>query len=174
MVVAVFFPSLMGVGIIASGLIMLSDLVLRLLPNRGRRRSHRVALGAYGVVAAIAAAAGQPVQRSELLDRVPRRRTTYAALAVAAAAAGTVIALSCTAAYRDASGLFHGSPWMLGIAIGVGAVLGAVAVLTVALAALGSRLPPPLARVVAGSGLGRLQIPVGAVPTVSRQRGRAP
>ena len=85
MVLAVFFPSLMGVGIIASGAVLLSDLVLRLLPNRGMRRSRRVALGAYGVVAAAAAAAGRTVRRSELLDRVPRRRTVYGMLAASAA-----------------------------------------------------------------------------------------
>jgi hypothetical protein len=171
MVLSVFFPSLMGVGIIASGAILLSDLVLKLLPNRGRRRSHRVAIGAYGVVAAAAAAAGQEVHRSQLLDRVPRRRagyTLFAALSVSTAAA---FASACIAAYRDELGLFHRSPWMIGIAIGSGVVLGALALLLGTLAALGARLPPPLAHLVATTSVGRLQIPKGSLPTIEHIRG---
>ncbi len=50
MIVAVFVPSLIGVGILVSGAILLSDLLRRYLPQGGLRRRHRVAMGAYHVV----------------------------------------------------------------------------------------------------------------------------
>ncbi|RPI24765.1 MAG: hypothetical protein EHM57_02355 [Actinobacteria bacterium] len=170
MVLAVFFPSLMGVGIIASGAVLVSDALRRLFPNRGRRRRHRVAVGAYGVVALAAAAAGQDVQRSGLLDRVPRRRAAYALLAVSAAGTATLIAAACAAAYADPLGLFYRSPWMIGIGTGFGAALGVLALLLAVLSALGRRLPAPMARLVATTSLGRLQIPPEAVPTIERTR----
>lgn len=169
MTVAVFFPSLMGVGIIASGMVLLSDLVMRALPNRGRRRSHRVALGAYGVVAAAAAAAGKPILRSHLLDRVPRRRAAYALGAVLAMAAGVAVAGACLAAHRDPIGVFHGSPWMTGIAVAAVAIAGLVTIPVTALAVLGDHLPRPLALLVTQTFLGRLQIPVEIVPTNERK-----
>ena len=39
----VFFPALMSAGILVSGVILLSDVVRRLMPNRGQRRRYRVA-----------------------------------------------------------------------------------------------------------------------------------
>ena len=51
---AVFFPALMGIGILASGTLLLADLVRRLMPNRGHRRRYRIAVGTYGVIAATA------------------------------------------------------------------------------------------------------------------------
>ena len=50
MTIGVFFPSLMGVGIIISGTLLVSDWLRKLFPKGSVRRKHNVVVGTYGAV----------------------------------------------------------------------------------------------------------------------------
>jgi len=113
-VLAVFFPSLMGVGILVSGALLLSDGIRHLLPNRGRHRRHRIVVGTYGVVLGAARAAGHRVPPPWYLERDYRRRSTYALATVVCAIAGSLAVRAGWAAYNDPLGLFYRSPWASG------------------------------------------------------------
>jgi hypothetical protein len=158
MILGVFFPSLMGVGILASGALLVADQVRKLIPNRGIRRQHRVATGAFGVVAAAAGAAGRRVARSDLLDREPRSAVAYAAISSVVAAVGLAVVLSCRSAYLDPIGPFHDSPWMIGIGWAAGIASGALALVATALAMTRSNPPGLLSRIVRSTGFGRLRV----------------
>jgi hypothetical protein len=157
-VLAVFFPSLMGLGILASGALLLTDLLHKLVPGRGLRRGHHVVTGAFGIVADAAAAAGRPLRRSDVLYREPRHPLAYVAVAAVACGIGLAVVAGCTAAYRDAAGVFHASPWMIGIAVAGGAIAGLLATLSLVLAVLRGHLWRPLARLVATTPMGRLRV----------------
>ena len=159
MTIAVFFPSLMGVGILVSGALLLSDLVRRYLPKRGIHRRHRVAMGTFGVVAGAATWVGKEVSAGELLDRAPRSRVTYSSWALASVAAALIIPIAAAAAYRDELGLFHASPWMIGLGTAGGVVFGLLTVLIATVAALAGKKRGPTAWLISRTALGRLQVP---------------
>ena len=79
MILGVFVPSLMGAGILVSGAILLVDVLRRYLPQSGLHRRHRVAIGAFNVVAGAAAWAGREVAAGELLDLtvVPQQEQAF-------------------------------------------------------------------------------------------------
>ena len=159
MIVGVFVPSLIGVGILVSGAVLLADVLRRYVPERGLRRRHNVAMGAYNVVNEVAAWAGREVSAGELLDRAPRRRITYAAFGAVCAIAAVVVPNAFLAAYWDELGLFHRSPWMIALSVvgAVGFALGAIVMIATALlASTGFR---PVDWLVANTAVGRLQVP---------------
>lgn len=156
---AVFFPSLMGVGILVSGALLLSDQVRRLLPQGGLHRRHRVAMGAFGVVSHAAAWAEQDIEAGELFDRVPRHPLTYGAWAMASVAAAVVVPVAAAAAHADEAGLFYRSPWMVGLGAATAIVFGLVALLVISTVALGQGRSGPFPWLVANTSLGRLQVP---------------
>lgn len=156
---AVFVPSLMGVGILVSGAILLVDLVRRHLPEGGLHRRHRVAMGTFAIVREAGSWVERSVSAGDLLDRAPRHRTTYAAWALGCAIAGVFIPAGLMAAHRDELGLFHGSPWMIGLSIAAATVAGILLVVFVAVASLAGRPAPPIAWLVTHTPIGRLQVP---------------
>lgn len=159
MTLAVFFPALMGVGILVSGAVLLSDYVRRLLPSRGRHRLHRITVGAYGVVASAAQAAGMAVTIPDLVSRERRPRWVYAAATLASLLAALLVVTSTMAAHADVRGVFYRSGWMVAVAVGVGGALIATAGVLAAITALYRRLPRPFAWIVRRSPVGRLYIP---------------
>ena len=156
---AVFFPSLMGVGILVSGALLLSDLIRRLLPTRGLHRRHRVAMGTFGVVSDAATWTGKPLSAGELLDRAPRSRFTYAIWTVMSAAIAVTVPAGLTIAYRDELGLFHRSPWMVGLGTAGGILFGLLTLLLVAVTVCAGRRCGPVAWLIGHTVLGRLQVP---------------
>lgn len=159
MTIAVFFPSLMGVGILVSGALLVADLIRRFLPKRGLRRRHRVAMGTFGVVSGAAVWAEREVAAGELLDRAPRNRLTYSGWAVASTAAAVIIPVAAAAAHRDELGVFHASPWMVGLGTAGGMVFGLLAVFLVTVAILADTKRGPMVWLISQTALGRLQVP---------------
>ena len=159
MILGVFVPSLMGAGILVSGAILLVDVLRRYLPQSGLHRRHRVAMGTYNVVAAAAAWAGRDVSAGDLLDRAPRSRTTYVALATACASLAVAVPLAMASAYHDELGVFHASPWMVGLGTAWGIVFGTLAIILL-IVAVSARRPPRVIRwLIATTALGRFQVP---------------
>lgn len=159
MTIAVFFPSLMGVGILVSGALLLSDLVRRFLPQRGIHRRHRVAMGTFGIVSGAASWVGKDVSAGELLDRAPRSRITYSSWTLACTAAALIIPIAAAAAYRDELGVFYTSPWMVGLGIAGAIVFGLAALFLASVTFLARRSGGPVAWLITRTALGRLQVP---------------
>jgi hypothetical protein len=159
MILGVFFPSLMGFGILVSGALIIADAVHRVLPNQGKRRRYRLTRGAYGVVAYAAAAAGRPMKPPGFLTRSYRSRLTYLAVSVVSGGTGAVIVTAGTAAYRDVRGVFYESPWISGLTIGFAIALAVVATVGLILAAAHERSPAPFRWLVGTTPAGRLQVP---------------
>ena len=161
MTLAVFFPSLMGFGILVSGALLVSDAVHRMLPNRGRRRRYRIALGAHGVVSHAATVARKPIDPPGFLTRSFRSRMAYLATAVIAVGASSAVVVSGIALYRDDKGVFYESPWISGLTISFAVAFSLMALIAVVLAAGHRRSPLPLRWIVHNTFAGRLEVPAG-------------
>ena len=157
--IAVFFPSLMGIGIIISGTLLISDWLRRLLPTRNIRRKHNVVVGTFGVVEDAIEAAGYHLETPWFINRWLRPRTTYLAIATTSIILGLISIWAGLRLYDDPLGLFYRSPWATGIGYGVAAGLLLVAAICLLLV-LGYRSPPrPLAYLVRETTLGRIVLP---------------
>ncbi len=162
MTVAVFFPSLMGIGILVSGALLISDWVRRLLPQGSVHRKHHVVIGTYGAISETVDAAGYHLEEPWFLSRGLRERTTYLELALGFTLAGWASIWIGVQFYEDSLGLFYESPWAVGIGYGVGAALLLLAALC-ALIGLAYRSTPRLImRLVAETSLGRIILPTEA------------
>jgi hypothetical protein len=172
-VLAVFFPSLMGFGILVSGALLVSDAVHKLLPHEGRRRRRRIAIGAYGVVAAAARTTGRRLPAPAFLRRSMRARGEYFGVALLALGGMWLVIVAGTEAYEDAKGVFHQSPWIYGLTIGFAIALGLVALLAAAYGLLHERAPAPMQWLVAHTVVGRLRIPSpdDAIANLRTERG---
>ncbi len=162
MTIAVFFPSLMGVGILISGALLISDALRRLFPHSSLRRKHNVVVGTYGAIGDAVDAAGYRLYEPWFLRRGLRSRLTYLGLAVAAVVAGAVSVIVGNRFYDDRLGLFYESPWAIGLGYGFGAALLAVAMLCVVVATMYTSLPRPVMRLVRETSLGRIVLPTDA------------
>jgi hypothetical protein len=161
MIHAVFFPSLMGVGIIASGALLLSDWLRRLLPQGRIRRQHDVVVGAYGAVTDAVAAAGYRLVEPWFIRRGLRRRRTYLLLALTSGLLGTGSVRAGLAFYNDPRGLFFTSPWVIGIGYGVGAAAGLLALSCVGITVWYHHPSRVLRHLVEETPLGRYLLPSG-------------
>lgn len=159
MTIAVFFPSLMGVGILVSGALLLSDLVRRYLPKRGIHRRHRVAMGTFSVVAGAGTWAGKEVSAGELLDRAPRARLTYSGWALASVALALIIPIAAGAAHGDELGVFYSSPWMVGLGTAGAIVFGLLALFLATVTFLAEKRHGATGWLISRTTLGRLQVP---------------
>lgn len=156
---AVFFPALMGAGILVSGVLLLWDVVRQLMPNQGQRRRYRNAVGTYGVVASTARTAGLTVDRPKFLTR--RRRSTLTYLAIAAVSIGLAgISLSTGLdAYEDPLSVFAGSPWAVGIGVAAFVLLLLIAAVALVILAFGSSDIRVVRWIVEHSVFGHLTVP---------------
>jgi len=162
MILAVFFPSLMGIGIIVSGALLLSDQIRRLFPSSGRRRRHRIVVGTYGIIGNAVEAAGYRLDPPWFVNRERRSRTAYGAIAVAMIAGAALSIWSGHRLFDDPLGVFYKSPWAIGIGYGVAAAFLLIAVLH-ALVAIAYRTPPrPLRYLICQTSLGRIVLPTSA------------
>ena len=164
MSVAVFFPSLMGVGIIVSGALLVSDWLRRLLPQGRIRRQHDVVVGTYGAVQYAIDAAGYRLAEPWFLHRGLRRRQTYVVIAMIALTVGASAMWGALAFYDDPKGLFFRSPWAIGIGYGVVLAGLLLALLCVAIAAWYHRPPRIILWIVAETALGRHVLPSRSDP----------
>lgn len=160
---AVFFPSLMGVGIIISGALLVSDWMRRLLPQGRIRRQHGVVVGTYGAVTDAVEAAGYQIAEPWFLHRGLRRRTTYFVLAAAFAAVGAASVWIGLEFYADPKGLFYRSPWATGIGYGMGSAAFCLAAVCLTVAIWYRRLPRPLSRLIEETTLGCFVLPSRSV-----------
>lgn len=156
---AVFFPSLMGVGIIISGTLLVSDWLRKLFPKGHVRRQHNVVVGTYGAVGDAIEAAGYHLADPWFINRGLRRRTTYAGLMAGLTLCGVLSIWVGLRFYDDPLGLFYRSPWAIGIGYGVAAALFSLAVICLAIAITYRSLPRPLAYLVRETTLGRIVLP---------------
>jgi hypothetical protein len=159
MIVAVFVPSLIGVGILVSGAILLTDLLRRYLPQGGLRRRHRVAMGAYHVVSEAAGWAGRTVSAGDLLDRAPRHRLTYVVWGTICGVMAVAAPYAFVEAHEDELGLFFQSHWMVILSFASAIGLGLVAVVLFGVALLAPSGRQPVAWLVANTVIGRIQVP---------------
>ncbi len=159
MTLAVFFPSLMGVGILISGVLLVSDWVRRLLPHRTLRRKHDVVVGTYGVIADAVGAAGYHLEEPWFLKRGLRNRSTYFGLAVGLVLMGIGSIWAGAEFYADPLGLFYESPWAVGIGTGVGIALLLAALVCLIAGAAYHSAPRSIGWLVSESPLGRLILP---------------
>ncbi|MCP3999014.1 MAG: hypothetical protein GY722_28720 [bacterium] len=162
MTLAVFFPSLMGVGIIISGTLLVSDWLRKLFPKGNVRRQHNVVIGTYGAVGDAIDAAGYRLVEPWFVNRGLRRRSTYALVALLTAAGGAISIWVGRLLYDDPLGLFYRSPWAVGIGYGVAAALFLVAVLCVVIATVYESLPRPLMFLIRNTSIGRIVLPTRA------------
>lgn len=167
MMLAVFFPSLMGVGILVSGALLISDWVRRLLPQGQLRRQHDVVVGTHGAVTDAVAAAGYGLKEPWFLHRGLRSRRTYVIVAVAALLIGVAAVWGGLAFYQDSKGLFFESPWVIGIGYGVGAAGALLGVFCLVIAGLYNHLPTPIRWLVQETSLGRFVLPSPAEQTAA-------
>jgi len=123
MTLAVFFPSLMGVGILISAALLISDSLRRFLPHRALRRKHNVIVGTYGAVADAVGAAGHHLKEPWFLKRGLRNRWTYLGLSAVLVLLAASAVWAGDEFYNDPLGLFYRSPWAAGIGHGVATAL---------------------------------------------------
>lgn len=123
----VFVPALMGVGMIVSGILVIADWVRKLIPNRGVRKRQEIVLGARGVVAGVAEAAGLAIESPDFAAREWRPRWAYVAAAFAAIGVGLIGLGAGLLAFNDDAGLFYRNPWMVGIGLFVASTMGLLA-----------------------------------------------
>ena len=160
--VAVFFPSLMGVGIIISGTLLVSDWLRRLFPRSNVRRKHNVVVGTYGAVGDAVDAAGYHLREPWFINRGLRSRGAYLGVAAVTALAAWLSIWAGHRFFDDPLGLFYGSPWAIGIGYGVGAALITIAILCVVVAVVYQSLPRPLRYLIEQTSLGRIVLPSDA------------
>jgi hypothetical protein len=155
----VFFPALMGAGILVSGVILLSDVVRRLMPNRGQGRRYRVAMGTYGVIARTASTVGVRIDPPEFLTRRLRPRSAYAVTAAACIGVGSVALWAGIDAFEDSLGVFYRSPWAIGLGVGIFVACGMVAAMALMLTVVRSSRSAAINWVVEHSPYGRISVP---------------
>ena len=160
--IAVFFPSLMGVGIIISGTLLVSDWLRRLFPKGNLRRKHSVVVGTYGAVGDAVDAAGYHLHAPWFINRGLRKRTTYLIAVVLASLAAWLSIWTGNRFFDDPRGLFYRSPWAVGIGYGVGAALLALALLCLIIAIVYQSLPRPVRYLIEQTSLGRIVLPTDA------------
>ena len=157
----VFFPSLMGVGIIISGTLLISDWLRRMFPQSRVRRRHNVVVGTYGAIGDAIEAAGYHLDQPWFINRWLRSRTTYLVMAVGSITLGLASIWTGRQLFDDPLGLFYRSPWATGIGYGGAAALFLLAAICLAIA-LWYRAPPrPLGYLVRETTLGRIVLPTG-------------
>lgn len=159
MIVAVFFPSLMGVGILISGALLISDWLRQLLPHRRLRRRHNVIVGTYGAIAEAVDAAGYHLQEPWFVKRGLRNRSTYLGLSVFLTLLGAGAMWTGAELYADPLGLFYRSPWATGIGYGVGAAFTVGAALCLIIGLAYRSLPRSLIWLTSETSLGRFILP---------------
>jgi hypothetical protein len=159
MTLAVFFPSLMGVGILVSGALLISDSIRRLFPQGSLRRKHNVVVGTYGAVADAVDAAGYHLEEPWFLGRGLRERSTYLASSAVLWLAGVGSMWAGIEFYRDPLGLFYRSPWAVGIGYGFGAALMVLASLCLFVGITYQATPRPVMKLITETSLGRIILP---------------
>jgi len=162
MILAVFFPSLMGIGIIVSGALLLSDQIRRLFPSSGRRRRHRIVVGTYGAIGNAVQAAGYRLDPPWFVNRGRRGRIAYAGTAAAMGVLAMVSIWSGHRLFDDPLGVFYRSPWAIGIGYGAAAALLLIAALYAAVAVAYRTPPRPLRYLIRETALGRIVLPTSA------------
>ena len=162
MTVCVFFPSLMGVGILVSGALLISDWLRRLFPQSNLRRKHNVVVGTYGAIGDAVDAAGYRLTEPWFIRRGLRSRATYAGIVAVIFVAGLASVRAGDKLFDDPLGVFYKSPWAIGIGYGVGTALFAFAALCLAICLIYASLPKPLMRLVSETSLGRIVLPTEA------------
>ncbi len=156
---AVFFPALMGAGILVSGALLLWDAVRRLMPNRGQRRRYRIAVGTFGVIANVARTVGVRMDPPSFLTRRSRSNTTYVLVAVLSVCLGSVALSTGLDAYEDPIGVFYGSPWAIGLGVFAFAALVVAGGIALTLVFLESSNSAVLTWIVEHSPYGHLAVP---------------
>jgi hypothetical protein len=156
---AVFFPALMGAGILVSGVLLLSDAVRRLMPNHGRQRRYRNAVGTYGIVAATARTVGVSIHRPSFLTRRPRSAVAYIAVAAVGILLAAISLSTGLDAYEDPLSVFSGSPWAIGIGVAAFVCFLLISVIALVLVALGSSDLRVVRWIVEHSPFGRVSVP---------------
>jgi hypothetical protein len=149
----------MGAGILVSGVLLLTDVVRRLMPNQGQRRRHRNAVGTYRIVATAAKTAGMEIEQPSFLTRRRRSSITYLIIAsVSIPLAGVALSTGLDA-FEDPLGVFYGSPWILGLGIAASVVLLLIAGIALILLFFGSSDSIAVTWIIEHSQFGHIAVP---------------
>lgn len=105
----VFVPGLMGAGILLSAVILVSDGVRKLLPNRGVRRRLKVVLAVRRIVVDVAEAAGIDVEERNLVRRERRPAAVYLLVAFVALPLAVLVARWGFNAYSSSGSALEGN-----------------------------------------------------------------
>ena len=162
MTLAVFVPSLMGVGILISGALLVSDWMRRMLPHGRIRKQHNVVVGIYGSIADAVDAAGYHLDEPWFLRRGLRNRSTYFGAAAVLMVLGLTSMWIGVEFFNDPKGLFFRSPWATGLGYGVGAAALAAATISLVIGAVYRALPRFMKRLVEETSVGRIILPTPA------------
>jgi hypothetical protein len=149
----------MGVGILISGALLISDWLRRLLPHGRLRRRHNVVVGTYGAIADAVDAAGYHLEEPWFLSRGLRNRWTYLGLASFLALLGAGSIWVGREFYADPLGLFFRSPWATGIGYGAGAALLLAATVYLSIGLVYRSLPDFITPIIESTSLGRFILP---------------
>ncbi len=156
---AVFMPALMGVGILVSGAVVFADWARHLLPSGAVRRQHRIAMAAHGIAERVAASAGYAVRTPHFPRRVARSRSAYLLAGAAIGALAYVTVRSGVTAYLNPFGWLYGHPWILGLGVGIGALLALLAFVALLPAMVSLQSTRAVSILVEATWLGRLVPP---------------
>lgn len=162
MTLAVFFPSLMGVGILVSGALLVSDWMRRVLPHGRIRKQHNVVIGIYGSIADAVDAAGYRLEEPWFLRRGLRSRSIYFGVATVLLTLGMASMWIGVEFFNDQKGLFYRSPWATGLGYGIGGAALAGAALSLAIGVVYQALPGFMKRLVRETSLGKIILPTQA------------
>ena len=159
MTLGVFLPALMGVGILASVMLLVMDGIRRFVPASGVRRKVRIARAVHGIVAGAAHAAGRSAEEPGFFRRVARSRWTYVVWGTITAGIAVYVIRLALVKYFDEADVFYENAWLLVIALGAGFVLGPIAAITFAPGLIAPERPRFLRKLIEQSWLGRFDIP---------------
>ncbi len=159
MIVAVFFPSLMGVGILISGALLIADWMRKVLPNGRIRKQHNVVVGIYGSISDAIDAAGYRLEEPWFLRRDLRHRSTYFGWAAVLLLLGGASMWIGVQFFDDPKGLFYRSPWATGLGYGIGAAAVLAGLTSAVLGVAYRSLPVPMRRLIEETSLGRIVLP---------------
>jgi undecaprenyl-diphosphatase len=157
-VIAVFVPSLMGVGLVISVGIVIADAARRLLPGTAARRLQARHRRTVALVTPLAEAVGRVPPAVPRIQRIKRHRLTYVGVSAVAVALGAYVTVGSTANYLRPGGYVEGNEWLLVLSLVAAAIFVAVAVVAAVVALCYDDLPSWAAVLVGSTPVGALDV----------------
>lgn len=156
--IAVFVPSLMGVGLLVSVGIVVADLARRFLPGTAARRLRARHRRALALVTPLADALGRAPPELPPMSRTKRHRLTYIVVAFVAAALSVYVSVGATANYLREGGYVEGLLWLEVLSLAASTAFLMVSAVAVLVVLRYDSLPRWTSRLVRATPLGALDV----------------